>query len=564
MSSALARRLDALEPLVKARAGKLEKSVYGVVDKVIDGKPNIIRRWKGTIGDMEPTDEDPTILLIEKLEPCILKHKKYKCLFGGRAGTKSIFGMSAMVGDVNSCGSKVYVLRERMKSLKESIYSGIEETINELGMKGFNSISSQWEIRHRSGGKLTFGGMQNVIDMKGSFKYKYFFMEEAARTKQSTIDILGPTLRGVDNAELWYVWNPEGANDPMSLEFIIPYQAELDKYGYYEDDYHLIIKVGFEDNPWFFHDKSLRDEYSKDKDKVEKGLMSKARFRHIWHGDFNDDIANSIIETDWFDACIDAHKKLGFEGVGARFSACDPSDVGNDPTGYVSRKGVVIDDVREIPGQNGNVKFDESCKLANLASTDVFGWDCDGMGALLRNQASVNFQGKKVHAFMYKGSESPHLPEAKANDAHLFDIQDTKKNKDVYRNKRAQNITALAARMWRTYDAVVNRNYHDPAQLISFDSDKIDTVMMSKLRSECCKMPIRPSDRIEFYSKKDMQTGIVQPDGSRIKIPSPNLFDALVISFDRGGIINRNMVDTTSRPGTITPMGKNNARSRRN
>ena len=36
----LAKRLDAIEPLVKARSGNLEPSVYGVIDRVdkIDGK----------------------------------------------------------------------------------------------------------------------------------------------------------------------------------------------------------------------------------------------------------------------------------------------------------------------------------------------------------------------------------------------------------------------------------------------------------------------------------------------------------------------------------------------
>jgi len=133
--SSLAKRLDYIEPIVASSKGKLEKSVYGVVDRVdnIDGKlvPHFIRRWKGTIGDMRPTDEEPTIYLIEKLEPIILKHKKYKCMYGGRAGTKSRFAQDVMSGEINSCGSKVYVLRERMKSLKESIYAGINKSIYE-------------------------------------------------------------------------------------------------------------------------------------------------------------------------------------------------------------------------------------------------------------------------------------------------------------------------------------------------------------------------------------------------------------------------------------------------
>ena len=136
-------------------------------------------------------------------------------------------------GEVNSQGSKVFVLRERMKSLKESIYAGIEKSIRDLSLAGFRSVPSHWEIRHKTGGKFTFGGMQNIIDMKGASNYKIFLMEESAKTKQNTIDTLGPTLRDTPNAELWYLWNPESSQDPMSREFIIPYQAELDKKGFY-------------------------------------------------------------------------------------------------------------------------------------------------------------------------------------------------------------------------------------------------------------------------------------------------------------------------------------------
>lgn len=545
----LAKRLDNIEPLIMAQAGKLEDSVYGVVDKVSsDGTPNFVRRWKGTIGNMVPTDEEPTIYIIEKLEPIILKHKKYKCLFGGRAGTKSIAAMDAMAGDVNSCGSRVFVLRERMKSLKESVYAGINDRIKELNISGFAPYPSLWEIRHKAGGKFTFGGMQNIIDMKGSFKYKYFFMEEAARTSQQTIDILGPTLRSVPGAELWFVWNPESANDPMSLEFITPYQDAIDRDGFYEDDYHLIIKVGFEDNPWFMHDESLRTEYEKDKSKVESGLMSKARFYHIWHGEFNDMVTNSVIEPDWFDACVDAHKKLGFEARGAVVAGHDPADVGSDAKGLAIRHGVVFKTLQEIQAEDANRGFDVACREAKQAGCDAFIWDADGLGAVLRDQAGRNFNGTRVHTVMYKGSESPHHPEAVFKEAADYNIQSQKSNKDVFANKKAQNIIAFANRCKRTYDAVVNGVYHDPDSLISFDSEAIDSRIMAKFRAECCKMPLKPADTIKFYTKEEMRKGVLQPDGSRIKIPSPNLFDAAVISFDFAGTINASMIDKSHRP----------------
>ena len=288
MSASLAKKLDYLEPMVMAQAGMLEPAVYGVIDRVdkIDGElvPHIIRRWTGSIGDMRPTDKEPTFLLIEKLEPFILRHKKYKCLFGGRAGTKTKFAQNLMAATVHSSGSKVYVLRERMTSLKESIYSGIESTIKKLNLGGFRFVPTRWEMPHATGGKFMFGGMGNIIDMKGTSDYKYFLMEEAENTSSKTIRTLGPTLRDMEGAELWYLWNTGGSQDPMSKRFITPHKAELDRCGFYEDKYQMIVKLTYKDNPWFEYDDSLRQEIENDRINVEKKIISESEFKGVWYG----------------------------------------------------------------------------------------------------------------------------------------------------------------------------------------------------------------------------------------------------------------------------------------
>ena len=552
MRANLAKKLDDIEPQILSLTGRLEPSVYGVVDRVdkVKGKliPHCVRCWKGTIGNMEPTKEKPTVFLIEKLEPLILKHKKKKAIFGGRAGTKSRMAQDVMAGEINSQGSKVFVMRERMKSLKESIYAGIEMSIRRLNFAGFLSVPSKWEIRHKTGGKFTFGGMQNIIDMKGAVNYKFFLAEEAARTKQDTIDTLGPTLRDKEGAEEWYIWNPESSQDPMSKEFIIPYQDALDRDGVYEDEYHLIIKTSRKDNPWFKYDTSLSQEYAKDTEKMMDGRMSRARYNHIWEGAFNDDVENSIIISDWFDACIDAHKKLGFgvddkgntDPIGGKMVGFDPSDTGKDAAGYIERIGVIFTRLDEIDAENGNRKFDIASREAKNFGTDAFGWDGDGMGAILRDQAQANFSGTKVHTFMYKGSSAVHLPEAVFQSENSnINIEAGRLNRDVFYNKKAQNITSFAERIYKTYEAVVLKKYHNPDDLISFCSKSIDPRMLQKLRAESCKTPLKPNDRIMFYTKEELRRGIALPNGSRIKIPSPNIFDAAVLSFDKAGIIEK-------------------------
>lgn len=556
----LRERVKRIEPIASAASGNIEPSVYGVVDRVdnIDGVlvPHIKRCWKGVIGNMQETNELPTILLIEKLEPLILKHKKWKGAFGGRAGTKTRMVQDCMIGEVNAQGSRVYALRERMKSLKESIYAGVEQSIKRLKFLGFLPVPSQWEIRHKAGGVFTFGGMQNIIDMKGAAAYKYFILEEAARTTQATLDTLGPTLRDMPGAEIWMIWNPESSQDPMSTEFITPFQSEIDKRGYYEDEYHLIIKVGFEDNPWFMHDESLRQEYEKDRQKMLEGRMSKSRFNHIWGGCFNDDIESSVIVDDWFNACIDAHVKLGIEPRGAKVSALDPADIGSDEHGYTERHGIVFTCIDEISAENGNRAMDEACKRSIQFGSDSFGYDADGLGATLRDNVSRAFNGKSTNIYAYKGSNEVNNPEAifKPSNSNVS-INGTIKNKDALQNKKAQNIISFAERVYKTYEAVEHGVYHDPESLISFCSKSIKPEMMAKIKAEACKMPLKPSDKIRFYTKEELRKGVKMPDGSRIKIPSPNLFDSAVISFDDASIIKR-VNSQAIMPRPIKPMGR--------
>ena len=169
MPSLLAR-LDNIEPRIMAMTGNLEPAVYGIVDHVekVDGEliPNFCRRWKGSIGNMDPTDEEPTIWIIEKLEPLILKHKRVKGAWGGRGGGKSIALMDLVCGEVASNGTGVFCLRERMKSISQSIYKGIDSRIKSLNLGGFNRVESKWKIDNSNGGIISFGGLANVSDMK--------------------------------------------------------------------------------------------------------------------------------------------------------------------------------------------------------------------------------------------------------------------------------------------------------------------------------------------------------------------------------------------------------------
>ena len=70
-------------------------------------------------------------------------------------------------------------------------------------------------------------------------------------------------------------------------------------------------------------------------------------------------------------------------------------------------------------------------------------------------------------------------------------------------------------------------------------------------------MPLKPNShgKIALYSKDEMRKGIVMPNGSKIKLPSPNLADCVMMSFDNASIISHNLTSSFI-PKPIKPMGR--------
>ena len=160
-----------------------------------------------------------------------------------------------------------------------------------------------------------------------------------------------------------------------------------------------------------------------------------------------------------------------------------------------------------------------------------FRWDCDGLGATLRDNVSSAFKGTKVEQLMFKGSNSPENPDQYFGESaeYYSNIKGKVKNKDAFRNKRAQGYISLAERMRKTWEAVEQKKYTNPDDLISFSS-KI--TMLQKLKAELCRLPKKPTNNtghIELYTKQEMRKGITMPNGDRIVIPSPNIADSVMM-----------------------------------
>lgn len=445
-----------------------------------------------------------------KLKPLFTAKQQIIVILGGRGSGKSIGVGDILTFKMLTERADIYCLREFQNSIEDSVHRVFKSSIEDrLKLKNWTILKN--EVVAPNGAKTTYKGASiNPDSMQSAQGYKYSWVEEAHTLSQKSIDKLLPTILRNPGAKCIFTANPQSSGDPFSQRFIVPYQEQLEKHGYYEDDLHVIIVANWRDNPWWNEEQENLRSWDYEN-------LSRSKYDWIWEGKFNDSVENAIIQPEWFDACIDAHIKLGIEPIGVEVLAHDPSDVGEDSKGLAYRHGIIIKDVLEKEDGDINQGGDWAINYAVNNKVDYFIWDCDGMGVGLNRQIKEALEPKKISPVMYKGSESPRDP------LQIYEVigDKPKSNKDCFLNQRAQGYWLLRDRMYKTYQAVVEGKYHNPDELISFCSD---IKLLQALRAELCRIPTvnNGAGRIQLMSKDNMK---------KKGISSPNLGDSVMMAM---------------------------------
>lgn len=455
----------------------------------------------------------PTLQVNHKIWEAMNKPQPIIVLISGRGAGKSVGVGDVLTFEMDTKGYDIYCLREFQLLLEDSVHKVFKGSIlKRLKLDGW-TITDNY-VKAPNGAKTTYrGAARNPDNIQSAQDYLRSWFEEAHTISQESLDKLLPTIIRNPGAKCIFTANPQSSNDPFSQRFIVPYLSRLDSQGFYEDKLHYICKTSWRDNPWWNEEIGMLREWDYEN-------LPRAKYDWIWEGGFNDSVENSIILPEWFDACIDAHVKLGIQPTGAIMAAHDPSDTGPDSKGYAMRHGIVVLDVQEMATGNINEGGEWALGLARNARVDNFTWDCDGMGVGLSLQVSEAFKGTNTAINMFKGSEEPDTPDAMYNPPPGAPIANNKKWKDVAKNKRAQYYLKLKDRIYKTYCAIQNGKYVDVDELISFSSS---IKSLQTLRSELCRMPTKPnsSGKLDLYTKEEMK--------GKFKFKSPNLADSVMM-----------------------------------
>lgn len=463
----------------------------------------------------------------EKLHKLFTTPKRLKIVVGGRGSCKST-AVADYVLAMMSQGQLWCCAREFQNSLDESVHRTIEDEIERLGLSGFESSKS--DIKHSSGGRNFYRGLsRNITSLKSTLSgVDGLWIEEGEDLSANTLRVLTASVRlnakdterkirgeDIKMPEIWVTMNRGSRADPVSEKWLERAESTVERQGWYEDDMMIVVEVNYPDVPkeWF-EASGLEVERLDDFNN-----MSRAGYDSKWLGKYLDEVDDSIIMQEWFDAAIDAHEKLGFKPRGAIVTAFDPSD-GGDSAGYVTRHGSVITEADERIGWEVNDSTDWALEEARRLGTDVFVWDGDGMGAPLRAQIANTLEGTKTEFQMFKGSYAVENPTEVYMGSNSNTIHNSVTNEKHFKNRRAQYYGRLADKFYATYRAVEHGEYHDPDTLISISSE---IKLLSKLRTELCRIPRKRNNNgfFQIMTKEDMK---------RIHgIPSPALADSAMM-----------------------------------
>jgi phage terminase large subunit len=439
----------------------------------------------------------------------LLYPKRIKVPFGGRGGAKTEEIAEILVWMMWQYGTKVLCAREFQNSIEESSFAVLEAKIEKLGLSDFFDVQEKG-IYGRNGSYAKFVGLaRNIASIKSKFGYNVVWVEEAENVSENSWKVLIPTVREADS-EVWISFNPNEPDAPTYKRFVLPYIEHINaeiaagRPGVYEDAYTYVSKVSYRDNPKF--PEVLRIEMERDKASNFK------KYLHVWEGECDADYEDSVIEPEWIDAAIDAHKKLNYTPRGDRVVGFDPADSGTDAKALTKRYGMLVEEVKRWNAGDIDDAITLTFDDAFDYRADIIVYDSIGVGAGVKVGLKDRIAGRNIDVQGFGAADSP-WPGIYEED---------RKNQDVFRNLRAMGWWLLRDRFKRTYEALVKGEYHDPATMISLSSEIKD---LQQLKTELVRQQRKRtagSKMIQLVSKDEMRAK---------KIPSPNMADSLMMCF---------------------------------
>ena len=164
---------------------------------------------------------------------------RYKVFYGGRGGAKSWAIARALLILGAEKPLRILCAREFQTSIDDSVHRLLSDQVQALGLSGFYEVQKT-QIIGQNGTLIVFEGLRRNINSLKSFEgCDICWVEEATDVSKTSWDILIPTIRK-GGSEIWISFNPELDTDETYQRFVLKPPTNS-----------VVVKVNWEDNPWF-------------------------------------------------------------------------------------------------------------------------------------------------------------------------------------------------------------------------------------------------------------------------------------------------------------------------
>lgn len=264
-------------------------------------------------------------------------------MWGGRGGGKSQ-AMDDFLAVHGRNDKGLYLCtREIQKSISDSVYHGIKQSIERIGIPGY--YMTETSIEHVHGSKMVFAGLgyKDGVNIKSMSKINRAWVEEAQQLRRESIDVLVPTVRN-KGSKLYYTFNRTAPRDPI-YEFFLTFNTRREKkraklpngqvvYWYLHRGNQVIgIEINHDGNPYF--PEALELDRKRDEEHA-KTTENWGHYNHVWRGMPQVQSEQSIITLQ--QAMKAAKRKADDDGaieIGA-----DIARGGKDKVVFIKRKGL--------------------------------------------------------------------------------------------------------------------------------------------------------------------------------------------------------------------------------
>ena len=284
---------------------------------------------------------------------------RYKCLYGGRASSKSYNTALHLINLTSKYSLKVLCARQFQNNIRESVYTLLKDIIWDMGLQNEYQIL-QNTIRHINGSQFIFYGLsRNISEVKSLEGISICWLEEAHNITKEQFEVLDPTIRKEDS-EIWLTFNPQHRGDWVFQNFV-----EKPRRG------SIVKKINYDDNP-FISDTMLTVINTMREDDYEE-------YKHIYLGDPLEGDDRSLFAYSDIEKAMDENL-MGVDTLGVSTLAVDVARYGKDSSVTSRRDGYRIYNLQVFKGYD---TMELAAQVSNLCRIpfDAVVVDTIGVGA---------------------------------------------------------------------------------------------------------------------------------------------------------------------------------------